>query len=52
LTLPWDQNLLALHEQFKQYPEFWLSPVTAMKQEYATLPTYDIILSTSNTLGQ
>jgi hypothetical protein len=52
LTMPWDNNLIDLYEQVKGYPEFWMSPVTAMKQEYATLPLYDIILSTSNTLGQ
>ena len=52
LTLPWDQNLIDLYEQVQDYPKFWLSPTSAMKQEYPQLVTDDIILSNSDTLGQ
>jgi hypothetical protein len=52
LTLPWDENLIDLYEQVKRYPEFWLTPTSAMRQEYEGLLQYDIVLSTSTTLGQ
>ena len=52
LTLPWDENLTNLYGQVKKYPEFWLDPDSAMRQEYLTLTKYDVVLSTSTTLGQ
>ena len=52
LTKPWDDNLIDLYYQVKGYPEYWISPVSALKQEYLALPAYDVILSNSSTLGQ
>lgn len=52
LTKPWDDNLISLYEQVKGYPEYWIAPVSAMKQEYLSLPSYGIILSNSSTLGE
>lgn len=42
LTRPWDENLMRLYDQMKNYPEYWMNPTTAMNQEYVNLENFDI----------
>lgn len=44
LTKPFDNTLIDLYEQVKQYPRFWMNPPTCMKQEYADLATKNIVI--------
>ncbi len=37
LTRPWDGNLMNLFDQFSNYAEYWMSPVTSMNNEYSKL---------------
>lgn len=45
LTKPFDESLINLYEQISAYPELWMSPRNCMKQEYAALTQYDVILT-------
>ena len=37
LTRAWDENMIDIFEQMKNYPELWMNPTSCMKQEYAQL---------------
>ncbi len=37
LTRAWDENMINIFEQMKNYPKLWMSPTSCMKQEYALL---------------
>lgn len=43
LTNFWDDNLINLYEQVKNFPELWLNPDTCLMQEYASLIQYGIL---------
>lgn len=51
LTRPQDEDLIDLYDQAKNYAEYWMSPVTAMNREYASLTKDLIPLSDSVVLG-
>lgn len=40
LTKPWDENLIRLHTQVQDYPNYWLNPGTCVSHEYAALSEY------------
>lgn len=42
LTRPWDEDLIQNFEQVSGYPELWMSPQNAMKQEYLALSSDSI----------
>lgn len=42
LTRPFDDNLINLFEQVSEYPKFWMSPTTCLKQEYIALEQYQV----------
>jgi hypothetical protein len=44
LTRPFDTDLINLYEQVSTYPTTWMNPPTAMKQEYAGLTQYQVIV--------
>lgn len=44
LTKPFDIDLINLYEEVSIYPSTWMTPPTAMKQEYAGLTQYRIIV--------
>jgi len=44
LTKPFDTDLINLYEQVSTYPTTWMNPPTAMKQEYAGLTQYQVIV--------
>jgi len=44
LTKPFDADLINLYEQVSTYPTTWMNPPTAMKQEYAGLTQYQVIV--------
>lgn len=44
LTKPFDQNLINLYEQVKDYPLYWMNPPTCMRQEYAALANENIVV--------
>lgn len=44
LTKPFDDTLINLYEQVKDYPFFWMNPPTCMKQEYAALVEENILV--------
>jgi hypothetical protein len=37
ITRPWDENLTNLYDQFSNYSEYWMSPITCMNKEYSNL---------------
>jgi len=45
LTRFFDDRLINLYEQVKQYPRFWMSPPSCMKQEYLDLADKNIVIS-------
>jgi hypothetical protein len=44
LTKPFDTDLINLYEEVSGYPTTWMNPSTAMKQEYARLTQYKVIV--------
>jgi hypothetical protein len=52
LTKPWDNNLINLYEQVKDYAGLWMKPKTLLTQEYDALAQYDIVVTKSTILGQ
>ena len=44
LTKPFDTDLINLYEEVSTYPSTWMNPPTAMKQEYAGLTQYRVIV--------
>ena len=44
LTKPFDTDLINLYEEVSTYPTTWMNPPTAMKQEYAGLTQYQVIV--------
>ena len=44
LTKPFDTDLIDLYEEVSIYPTTWMNPPTAMKQEYAELTQYQVIV--------
>jgi len=44
LTKPFDTDLINLYEEVSIYPTTWMNPPTAMKQEYAELTQYQVIV--------
>lgn len=44
LTKPFDETLINLYEQVKEYPFYWMNPPTCMKQEYANLADENIVV--------
>lgn len=44
LTKPFDETLISLYEQVKEYPFYWMNPPTCMKQEYAALADENIVV--------
>jgi len=44
LTKPFDTDLINLYEEVSIYPTTWMNPPTAMKQEYAGLTQYQVIV--------
>jgi hypothetical protein len=44
LTKPFDTDLINLYEEVSIYPSTWMNPPTAMKQEYAGLTQYQVIV--------
>lgn len=44
LTSFWDENLISLYEQVKAFPDTWMSPLTSLKQEYANLEQFGIVV--------
>ena len=44
LTKPFDTDLINLYEEVSIYPKTWMNPPTAMKQEYAELTQYQVIV--------
>jgi len=44
LTKPFDTDLINLYEEVSVYPTTWMNPPTAMKQEYAELTQYQVIV--------
>ena len=44
LTKPFDTDLINLYEEVSIYPTTWMNPPTAMKQEYAELIQYQVIV--------
>ena len=42
LTKPFDEDLIDLYVQVKDYPKFWMNPPTALKAEYVTLESKSI----------
>jgi hypothetical protein len=44
LTKPFDTDLINLYEEVSIYPATWMNPPTAMKQEYAGLTQYQVIV--------
>jgi len=44
LTKPFDIDLINLYEEVSIYPATWMTPPTAMKQEYAGLTQYRVIV--------
>jgi len=44
LTKPFDTDLINLYEEVSIYPITWMNPPTAMKQEYARLTQYQVIV--------
>ena len=44
LTKPFDTDLVNLYEEVSTYPTTWMNPPTAMKQEYAGLTQYQVIV--------
>jgi hypothetical protein len=44
LTKAWDDNLIDLYEQVKNYDQEWLSPLTSMEQEYIDLEKSGILV--------
>jgi hypothetical protein len=44
LTKPFDTDLINLYEEVSVYPATWMNPTTAMKQEYARLTQYQVIV--------
>jgi len=44
LTKPFDTDLISLYEEVSIYPTTWMNPPTAMKQEYAELTQYQVIV--------
>ena len=44
LTKPFDTDLIDLYEEVSIYPSTWMNPPTAMKQEYAGLTQYQVIV--------
>jgi hypothetical protein len=52
LTKPFDETLIDLYEQVKGFDRFWLAPTSLLKQEYAALEKYGIVITNSTTLGQ
>lgn len=45
LTRPWDDSLMNLYDQFSNFPEYWMSPVTAMGEEYSKLERQGVEVS-------
>ena len=44
LTKFFDDNLINLYSQVKQYPRFWMNPPSCMKQEYISLADKNIVI--------
>ena len=44
LTKPFDTDLINLYEEVSIYPTTWMNPPTAMRQEYAELTQYQVIV--------
>ena len=44
LTKPFDTDLINLYEEVSTYPTTWMNPPTAMRQEYAGLTQYQVIV--------
>ena len=44
LTKPFDIDLINLYEEVSTYPTTWMNPSTAVKQEYAELTQYQVIV--------
>jgi len=44
LTKPFDTDLINLYEEVSTYPTTWMNPPTAVKQEYAKLTQYQVIV--------
>lgn len=44
LTRPVDSDLIDLYEQVSDYQNTWLSPISAMKQEYSSLEVNQIVV--------
>lgn len=42
LTLPFDQDLTDMYLQVLHYPDLWMAPPTALKQEYAELSSSQV----------
>jgi hypothetical protein len=46
LTKPFDEDLIDLYEQVSEYSGLWMTPASAMKQEYLALAEDQIIVET------
>lgn len=45
LTRTWDENLMRLFDQVKDYSTTWMGPTSCMNQEYASLEESDIVVN-------